>query len=99
MQFIKRIYRKRRSGFTLVEMTIVLIIIVLLLLLVIPNAANQRKHAEATTSEAFKSMVHTQGDLYANEHDDQRPTLQQLETDGYLSPKQVAKAQSAGIQP
>lgn len=99
MQTIKQMYQRRRSGFTLVEMTIVLAIIILLLLLVIPNASAQRKHAETTSSAAFKSMVHTQGDLYANEHDDRRPTLQQLEADGYLSNKQVTKAEAAGIQP
>ena len=37
--------KKKRRGFTLIEMAIVLFIISLLILIILPNIGTQRKHA------------------------------------------------------
>ncbi|MDN6543613.1 MAG: prepilin-type N-terminal cleavage/methylation domain-containing protein, partial [Lentilactobacillus parabuchneri] len=49
---MKKQVKKTRSGFTLIEMTIVLFIISLLILIIIPNLSNQRKLAQSVHSSA-----------------------------------------------
>lgn len=42
-----KILKKKQSGFTLLEMSIVLFIISLLVLIMLPNLSQQRKHANS----------------------------------------------------
>ncbi len=91
---------KKRSGFTLIEMTVVLFIISLLILIIIPNIANSRKHAQGIHSRAMTSVVQTQIDSYLDDHDDSNNTkvgLSDLRSQDYLSNAQYQKAKSEGI--
>ena len=42
---VKKYLKKKKAGFTLLEMSIVLFIISLLILIILPNLAQQRKNA------------------------------------------------------
>ncbi len=64
----KKQVKKMRSGFTLIEMTIVLFIISLLILIIIPNLSNQRKHAQSVHSSAMTEVVQAQIDAYFSQH-------------------------------
>lgn len=55
--------RKKVSGFTLLEMVIVIAIIAMLMLLVIPNVTKQKNNAETKTDAAFIQTIQTQVDL------------------------------------
>ena len=83
---MEKVFKRRRSGFTLLEMSIVLFIISLLILIVLPNLAQQRRHA---------NRVH--GDAYENEHGTNRVSYAQLQADDYLTKAQVARAQREQI--
>lgn len=47
--------RKKKSAFTLIEMTVVLFIISLLILIVLPNIAQQRSNAKSIHGNASGS--------------------------------------------
>ena len=55
---------KKKKGFTLIEMLVVLFIIGLLSLLVIPNLASQREKATDKTDTAIVRVVEDQYQLY-----------------------------------
>lgn len=91
--------KKRRKGFTLIEMTIVLFIISLLILIIIPNLSNQRKQAKGVHTNAMTSVVQSQIDAYINEHpDDQTTDYDDLKITGYLTDKQIKQAKAEGIK-
>ncbi|TGD21290.1 prepilin-type N-terminal cleavage/methylation domain-containing protein [Companilactobacillus suantsaicola] len=81
---------KKRRGFTLIEMVIVLFIISLLLLLMIPNLAAQRKNANQKSEEALVTTVTNQAEMYSETHSD-KFDLEQLKTDKYITDKQKEK--------
>lgn len=94
---VKRKVRKgERPAFTLLEMSIVIFIIALLILIIVPNISNQKKHATSVHSEALKTVVQTQTELYLEDHEDDgkvKVTFAMLEGGGYLTPNQVKKAE------
>ena len=61
-----KILKKKQSGFTLLEMSIVLFIISLLVLIMLPNLSQQRKHANSIHGKAMTSVIQTQIDAYEN---------------------------------
>lgn len=90
-------FNKKRHGFTLLEMAIVLFIISLLILIVLPNLASQRKHASGVHRSAMVSVVQTQIDLYQNETGEGKVDFETLQAQDYLTKDQVAKAQKENI--
>lgn len=62
--------KKKIKGFTLIEMAIVLFIISLLILIIIPNINHQRKNAVNVNSNAMRTELRTQSQLYLSEHPD-----------------------------
>ncbi|MFD0898596.1 competence type IV pilus major pilin ComGC [Loigolactobacillus binensis] len=92
----KKVWAKPQKAFTLIEMVVVLFIITLLILIILPNVGAQRKKAQTTGDDAFRTTIETQQQLYQNEHDGKMPTLQELKTDGYLTERQFERAQKLG---
>lgn len=91
-------FRKKHSGFTLIEAAIVLFIVSLLMLIILPNLNAQRKHAVTTHAAAMVTTVQTQIDLYQNDHPNQdNVTLAALKSENYLTEKQFQKAQDLKI--
>jgi competence protein ComGC len=80
---------KNSSGFTLIEMAIVLFIISVLLLLIVPNISNHRESASGTRDEAIVKVVETQKTLYEMEKKVSNPSIQQLVAAGYLTQEQA----------
>ncbi|GAB5052739.1 competence type IV pilus major pilin ComGC [Pediococcus ethanolidurans] len=89
--------RKKKSAFTLIEMTVVLFIISLLILIVLPNIAQQRSNAKSIHGNAMVEVVQTQIDLYENEHQKLPASLDELKEGGYLTEKQVSQAEANHI--
>ncbi|MGM9891959.1 competence type IV pilus major pilin ComGC [Limosilactobacillus sp.] len=83
---------KRRPAFTLLEMSIVLFIISLLILIVLPNLAQQRKHANRVHSNAMVAVVQTQIDAYENETGSDHVNFATLQANDYLTRAQVQRA-------
>ncbi|GLB46702.1 competence protein ComGC [Philodulcilactobacillus myokoensis] len=90
--------KNMKSGFTLIEMTIVLFIISLLILIIIPNLNNQRHKAQTIHESAMTSMIQTQIDSYLSTFPSSDVKYNSLEQSGYLTGKQVDEAQKEGIQ-
>lgn len=88
---------RKHSGFTLVEMSIVLFVIALLILIILPNLAAQRKHATRVHEDAMVNVVQTQIDLYENNTGQSVNSYADLEGGDYLTAAQVAKAQKEKI--
>ena len=84
---------KRRSGFTLIEMSIVLFIISILIIIVIPNLAKQRQNANRIHQKAMINVIQTQADLYENETGTTATSIQELYQKHYLTIAQVKSAQ------
>ncbi|TPR24378.1 prepilin-type N-terminal cleavage/methylation domain-containing protein [Apilactobacillus micheneri] len=88
---------KKRSGFTLIEMTIVLFIISLLILIIVPNLNGQRKKAESVHNNAMISLVQSQIDAYLIDKGDSNVTYQSLKENDYLNSSQISRAEKQGI--
>ncbi|MDC7953989.1 competence type IV pilus major pilin ComGC [Liquorilactobacillus mali] len=88
---------KRLSGFTLIEMSIVIFIIGVLLLLIMPKLGAQKSNAQKIGGEAFTEVVQTQADLYKSDTGDSTVSLDQLYEKSYLSKKQYEKAKNEKI--
>ena len=83
-----KILKKKQSGFTLLEMSIVLFIISLLVLIMLPNLSQQRKHANSIHGKAMTSVIQTQIDAYENDN----VSLEELNKANYLTDAQVQQA-------
>lgn len=83
--------KRIRKGFTLIEMVIVLFIISLLLLIMIPNLTAQRNNANDKSTEALKTTVINQAELFSENHPDKEVTLDILRTENYISKDQKKK--------
>lgn len=82
---------RRQEGFTLIEMVVVIAIIVILMVLIVPNMLGQKQRAEEKTSDAFKTTLQTQVEMYKDEHG--KPTkFEDLLSRDYLTKDQVNKA-------
>lgn len=97
-KYLTNILAKTRTqkGFTLIEMVVVIAIIVLLVLIIAPNLMKQKGNAEDRTSDAFKSTLQTQVELYRSEKklDDDKPvSFTEMEQDGYLTKDQLKKSE------
>lgn len=88
---------KKKEGFTLLEMSIVLFIISLLILIMLPNLAQQRKHANSIHEKAMVSVIQTQIDAYQNETGADTVTLEELKNSNYLTASQVQRAHQEKI--
>lgn len=88
---------QRRSGFTLLEMAIVLFIISLLILIVIPNLSKQRKNATGIHSKAMVNVIQTQADLFQNEQGRNPASLNELYKNQYLTTSQLQSAKKNHI--
>lgn len=96
---MKKQVKKMRSGFTLIEMTIVLFIIPLLILIIIPNLSNQRKHAQSVHSSAMTEVVQAQIDAYFSQHPMAKTvSFPELAKGGYLTAKQIKQAKDEGLK-
>ena len=87
-----KILKKKQSGFTLLEMSIVLFIISLLVLIMLPNLSKQRKHANSIHGKAMTSVIQTQIDAYENENGTDNVSLEELNKANYLTDAQVQQA-------
>ena len=87
-----KILKKKQSGFTLLEMSIVLFIISLLVLIMLPNLSQQRKHANSIHVKAMTSVIQTQIDAYENENGTDNVSLEELNKANYLTDAQVQQA-------
>ncbi|WP_129044713.1 competence type IV pilus major pilin ComGC [Companilactobacillus metriopterae] len=88
----KKLLKKTKKAFTLIEMVIVLFIISLLLLIILPNLGEQKKSASNKTDEAFRTTLQTQVDLY----DGNAKSFDDLENAHLISNKQMKKATDEG---
>ena len=84
---------KNESGFTLLEMSIVIMIIAALLLLIIPNVSTVNETTDKTTSKAVVSTVETQIELYKMENPSTELSgdalLEELKNEKWITQKQV----------
>lgn len=84
---------KNESGFTLLEMSIVIMIIAALLLLIIPNVSKVNKTTDETTSKAVVNTVETQIELYKMENPSTELSgdalLEELKNEKWITEKQV----------
>lgn len=94
----KRIIRllqknQSQSGFTLIEMVIVVAIVVMLLIIIAPNLINQKDNAQKRTDQAFVSTLQTQVESYNDDHakDPIKNSLDPLKDEKYLSLDQQRK--------
>ena len=85
-----------QSGFTLIEMLIVLLIISILILVTIPNVTKHFTTIDNKGCEAYLKMV--QGQVEAYKIDNQSlPTLTQLKADGYLKNDQATECPNGDL--
>ncbi|KRL05577.1 MAG: competence type IV pilus major pilin ComGC [Liquorilactobacillus hordei] len=89
--------KKNMSGFTLIEMSIVIFIIGILLLLIMPKLGAQKSNAQKIGGEAFNEVVQTQADLYKSDTGESAVSLDQLYAKNYLNKKQFEKAKNEKI--
>ena len=92
-----KLLQQKRSGFTLIEMTVVLFIISLLILIILPNISSSRRHAMEIHGRAMVSVVKTQADSYEDNEHQTTVTWSKLLDSEYLSHAQVVKAKQYGI--
>lgn len=88
--------KKWRSGFTLVEMLIVLFIISALSLLIIPNITKTTEKVNDDSRYALTQVIQTQASLY-NLETRETATLETLLQNGYITQEQFNKANGWSI--
>ncbi|PJO44654.1 competence type IV pilus major pilin ComGC [Lysinibacillus xylanilyticus] len=84
---MKRI--KQQSGFTLIEMLIVLLIISILILITIPNVTKHFATVDEKGCKAYISMVQGQVEAYRVDFMEY-PTIENLVAKGYLKKNETA---------
>lgn len=88
--------KKKRRGFTLIEMAIVLFIISLLIIL--PNIGTQRKHANTVNDKALQTQLNTQAELYMDEKNTNTVTIDELKSANYLNNDQYDQIKKKNIE-
>jgi prepilin-type N-terminal cleavage/methylation domain-containing protein len=93
MEKVIRCRRKNESGFTLVELLVVVAIIGALTAIVIPRVANRTPDARAKVNAATILQIESSSELYYLDHGTYSGTAKELETAGYLKhePKIIYK--------
>lgn len=76
--------KNRQSGFTLIEMMIVLLVIAVLLIITIPNVAKHHTKINEKGCSAFVKMVQSQVQAYRIDKNE-IPSMQQLLTEEYIT--------------
>ncbi|GAA2910226.1 competence type IV pilus major pilin ComGC [Enterococcus pseudoavium] len=79
--------KKKASGFTLLEMLVVLFIISLLLLLFVPKLMTQKDSASKKSDGAIAKVVETQIEVYELDHG-KKPSREELIDEGYVKEEQ-----------
>lgn len=83
---------KERSGFSLVEMLIVLLIISVLSLLIIPNLNKTGQQVNEDGKVALERLIESQMDLFELENSGETATMELLLSKGYINQSQHTKA-------
>ncbi|RSL34533.1 prepilin-type N-terminal cleavage/methylation domain-containing protein [Salibacterium salarium] len=74
----------RQSGFTMIEMMIVLLIITVLLLIAVPNLMKNNEVAQSKGCEATVKLLESQIGAYEVEHLEKPGSLEDLKEQGYV---------------
>lgn len=82
---------KKRDGFTLIEMSLVLLIIAMLLIVMLPNLNQQKQSAQTSVDAAFIKNMETQVMLYESETG-KTASWDDLFKAGYITEEQAKKA-------
>src|SRR5699024_5750797 len=90
--------KRKRYGFTLIEMAIVLFIISLLNLIILPNIYTQRKHANTVYDNALQTQLNTQAELYMDEKNTNTVTIDELKSANYLNNDQYDQIKKKNIE-
>lgn len=85
---------RHQKGFTLIEMVVVIAIIVILMVLIVPNMLDQKEKAENKTSDAFKTTLQTQVEMYKDEHETPK-SFDEVKEKGFLTQDQLNKAKKS----
>ncbi len=81
---------KKQSGFTLIEMLIVMSIITVLLLLIVPNVLGKGEKINETGCQALVAVVQAQVNAYELDKGFFPESLEQLETVGFINEDQLS---------
>ncbi|WP_440895842.1 competence type IV pilus major pilin ComGC [Amphibacillus sp. Q70] len=81
---------KKETGFTLIEMLIVLAIITLLLILIVPNLADQNEEVHNKGEDALVQMAESQVQAYYIDKGKYPNSVRQLVNENYLSTDELA---------
>jgi len=79
-----KVIMQSKSGFTLIEMMIVLVIISILLLIVVPNVTKNQELANTKGCEATIELINTQVVAYQVEHNKLPASISELKTKNYI---------------
>ncbi|WP_022791757.1 competence type IV pilus major pilin ComGC [Weissella halotolerans] len=87
-----------RAGFTLIEVVTTIFIIGLLMMLVLPNMNRIREFAQQKQRSALIHTLQTQVDLFRGEFPQQKVTLPDLKSKGYLTTEQLKQLEEQGVK-
>lgn len=97
---MKKVNRKKElkySGFTLLEMLIVLFVIAVLILLFVPNLVKQTDTINSQGNEALTKVIETQSEMYYMDNNKRPTSTDELVDGGYISKDQKIKADELKI--
>lgn len=80
--------KKKRKGFTLIEMVVVMLIISMLLLLIVPNLAAKKNDAQNTTDRAVIETIQSEVDMHQDDSEKPGKTTDEFANWSELSKKQ-----------
>lgn len=84
--------KSNKKGFTLIEMLIVLVVVALLMAIIIPNISGQREKINTKADENIVQIVNTQAETFRLSENKEPSNLEELESEGYLTSKQLEAA-------
>ncbi len=91
---MKKIIARRKRGFTLIEMLIVLVVVALLMAIIIPNVAGQRARIDKQAAVNIAEILETQANTYLLVENDNDVSLGELLAGGYITSKQAVEAEN-----